>query len=440
MTRHLESGNTPDVVIPVQEPISSGGITEPLTQQDSAPGITQTLAFNSTRWVTRHLPELHPGTPVANGATKATRQLTLIRGSGKKSPRTIRPPQGRNWVIGSSILAIMLLTTLVAAFAVAPLATGNSFGFNPFQIGVNHVTNNQGNSNPDFIAQKAATATAFVRQDGYDQNGSTNGGPVVTGAGGFIGGHLVADLRRKGFKRLRAADMKPLHDWHQVFPDAENLHLDLKEKAACYRAAKGARYVFNLAADMGGVVRQGNLLTIHGGMPMSLSTATAQTPFQQLILEHALAYAREMDTKPLTAGPDRESVARFVRETYPHVDVVTIEGAMFFSLDAERHWPNFATIVTTDEVDAARPLHLKTRVNGETRQEDSTDRLTWGFAWLINYISTFATLKPGDLIWTGTPTGAGGHHTPPKWLKLGDQVEVEVAEIGVLRNKVVDEA
>ena len=184
MTRHLESGNTPDVVIPVQEPISSGGITEPLTQQDSAPGITQTLAFNSTRWVTRHLPELHPGTPVANGATKATRQLTLIRGSGKKSPGTIRPPQGRNWVIGSSILAIMLLTTLVAAFAVVPLATGNSFGFNPFQIGVNHVTNNQGNSNPDFIAQKAATATAFVRQDGYDQNGSTNGGPVVTGAGG----------------------------------------------------------------------------------------------------------------------------------------------------------------------------------------------------------------------------------------------------------------
>jgi GDP-D-mannose 3', 5'-epimerase len=76
---------------------------------------------------------------------------------------------------------------------------------------------------------------------------------VVTGGGGFIGGHFVADLRRKGFKRLRAVDVKPLHDWHQVFPDAENLQLDLKEKAACYRAAKGARYVFNLAADMGGM-------------------------------------------------------------------------------------------------------------------------------------------------------------------------------------------
>ena len=96
-------------------------------------------------------------------------------------------------------------------------------------------------------------------------------------------------------------------------------------------------------------------------------------------------------------------------------------------------------IVTTDEVDPAKPLHLTTRVNGEVRQEDSTDRLTWGFAWLINYISTFATLKPGDLIWTGTPTGAGVHRNPSVWLKPGDVVEVAVPPIGVLRNTVVDE-
>jgi 2-keto-4-pentenoate hydratase/2-oxohepta-3-ene-1,7-dioic acid hydratase in catechol pathway len=65
--------------------------------------------------------------------------------------------------------------------------------------------------------------------------------------------------------------------------------------------------------------------------------------------------------------------------------------------------------------------------------------LTWNFAWLIEYITTFATLKPGDLIFTGTPTGAGGHLTPPQWLKPGDVVEVEVPEIGVLRNTVADE-
>jgi len=79
-------------------------------------------------------------------------------------------------------------------------------------------------------------------------------------------------------------------------------------------------------------------------------------------------------------------------------------------------------------------------VNGELRQDDSTDRLTWGFAWLINYISTFATLRPGDLIWTGTPTGAGVHRNPSVWLKPGDVVEVAAPPIGVLSNTVVDEA
>ena len=73
------------------------------------------------------------------------------------------------------------------------------------------------------------------------------------------------------------------------------------------------------------------------------------------------------------------------------------------------------------------------------RQEDSTDRLTWGFAWLINYISTFATLKPGDLIWTGTPTGAGVHRNPPVWLKPGDVVELNAGDRR-LRNRVVDES
>jgi 2-keto-4-pentenoate hydratase/2-oxohepta-3-ene-1,7-dioic acid hydratase in catechol pathway len=96
-------------------------------------------------------------------------------------------------------------------------------------------------------------------------------------------------------------------------------------------------------------------------------------------------------------------------------------------------------IVTSDELDPGKPLHLTSRVNGEPRQDDTTDRLMWGFAWLINYISTFTTLKPGDHILTGTPTGAGSHADPPKWLKPGDVLEITVPEIGTLRNPVVDE-
>lgn len=76
---------------------------------------------------------------------------------------------------------------------------------------------------------------------------------VVCGGGGFIGGHLVADLRRQGYTRIRSVDRKAQTDWYQRFPDVENLVLDLQDKAACYHAVQGAREVYNLAADMGGM-------------------------------------------------------------------------------------------------------------------------------------------------------------------------------------------
>jgi nucleoside-diphosphate-sugar epimerase len=76
---------------------------------------------------------------------------------------------------------------------------------------------------------------------------------VVCGGGGFIGGHLIADLRRQGFSRLRSVDCKPQSHWYQRFPDVENLVLDLKDKAACCTALQGAHTVYNHAADMGGM-------------------------------------------------------------------------------------------------------------------------------------------------------------------------------------------
>jgi 2-keto-4-pentenoate hydratase/2-oxohepta-3-ene-1,7-dioic acid hydratase in catechol pathway len=84
-------------------------------------------------------------------------------------------------------------------------------------------------------------------------------------------------------------------------------------------------------------------------------------------------------------------------------------------------------------------IRLTTRVNGATRQDDRTGRLIFGFRYLISYISTFATLVPGDIIVTGTPTGAGARFDPPRYLKPGDVIEVEAENIGVLRNGVVDE-
>ncbi len=97
-------------------------------------------------------------------------------------------------------------------------------------------------------------------------------------------------------------------------------------------------------------------------------------------------------------------------------------------------------IVTSDECDPRGPHDIVTRVNGEVRQNDSTERLMFPFDFLIAYLSTFATLKPGDMIATGTPTGAGARFDPPRWLKVGDVVEVESSRIGVLRNVVAAEA
>ena len=82
---------------------------------------------------------------------------------------------------------------------------------------------------------------------------------------------------------------------------------------------------------------------------------------------------------------------------------------------------------------------LETRVNGEVRQSDRTGRMIFPVARQIAYISTFTTLVAGDIIVTGTPTGAGARFDPPRWLVPGDVIEVQAEGIGCLRNGVRDE-
>jgi 2-keto-4-pentenoate hydratase/2-oxohepta-3-ene-1,7-dioic acid hydratase in catechol pathway len=123
-----------------------------------------------------------------------------------------------------------------------------------------------------------------------------------------------------------------------------------------------------------------------------------------------------------------------VRDWLRHGKFNVTQGKNFDASGSIGPW-----MVTRDELDPAKPLSLVTRVNGEVRQEDTTENLIFTFSDLIAYITTFTTLKPGDLIVTGTPTGAGARFDPPKWLKAGDVVEVEVPGIGLLSNKVVAE-
>jgi 2-keto-4-pentenoate hydratase/2-oxohepta-3-ene-1,7-dioic acid hydratase in catechol pathway len=95
-------------------------------------------------------------------------------------------------------------------------------------------------------------------------------------------------------------------------------------------------------------------------------------------------------------------------------------------------------MATSDEI-GTDPLRILTRVNGEIRQDDTTDRMIFSMPFLISYVSTFCTLEPGDILITGTPAGAGARLDPPRYLEPGDVVEVEVPRIGTLRNHVMDE-
>lgn len=96
--------------------------------------------------------------------------------------------------------------------------------------------------------------------------------------------------------------------------------------------------------------------------------------------------------------------------------------------------PWIDTLVRKDQT-----LRLQTRINDELRQDDTTDRLIYSFPRLISYISTFTELCPGDIILTGTPTGAGVRFEPPRFLKDGDVLRIDVAGIGTLENPIRNE-
>jgi 2-keto-4-pentenoate hydratase/2-oxohepta-3-ene-1,7-dioic acid hydratase in catechol pathway len=113
-----------------------------------------------------------------------------------------------------------------------------------------------------------------------------------------------------------------------------------------------------------------------------------------------------------------------------------------FNVTPGKNWPQSGSlgpwIVPIGDAGAG-PFDIVTRVNGEERQRDSTTRMSFPFPRIVEYVSTFCTLQPGDVILTGTPAGAGARREPPVWLRPGDRVEVEAPGIGTLGNGVRDE-
>ena len=140
-------------------------------------------------------------------------------------------------------------------------------------------------------------------------------------------------------------------------------------------------------------------------------------------------------------------------DAYDHIAAVTLcnEGTIRdwvrhakFNVTQGKNWDNSGAmgpwLVPFDNHDILDKAHIQTFVNGELRQDDQVARMMFPIRRQIEYISTFTTLMPGDIIVTGTPTGAGARFDPPRYLKPGDEVVIKVDGIGELRNGIEDEA
>ncbi|GBQ10839.1 MULTISPECIES: fumarylacetoacetate hydrolase family protein [Acetobacter] len=123
-----------------------------------------------------------------------------------------------------------------------------------------------------------------------------------------------------------------------------------------------------------------------------------------------------------------------IRDWVRHAKFNVTQGKNFDRTGSIGPW-----LIPFTSEDQIRDIALSTRVNGEIRQQDRTSRMIFSFKKIISYISTFTTLVPGDVIVTGTPTGAGARFDPPVWLTPGDVIEVAADGLGVLRNSVADE-
>ncbi|MEM6374199.1 MAG: fumarylacetoacetate hydrolase family protein, partial [Pseudomonadota bacterium] len=139
-------------------------------------------------------------------------------------------------------------------------------------------------------------------------------------------------------------------------------------------------------------------------------------------------------------------------DAYDHIAALTLcnEGTIRdwvrhakFNVTQGKNWDNSGAmgpwLVPFTSAAQLDDIRLTTHVNGELRQDDRTSRMLFPIRRQIAYISTFTTLIPGDIIVTGTPTGAGARFDPPKFLTPGDVVEVSAKGIGTLRNEVADE-
>ena len=195
------------------------------------------------------------------------------------------------------------------------------------------------------------------------------------------------------------------------------------------RGEKGAKPEFQLWFNKQSTCVIGHLEPIH--VPRVSSAVD---------YEGELAFVIGQRCRHVPAARAREVIAG-----YTIVDDVSVRDWQFrtptmtMGKSFDTHGPMGPWMVTADELGDPHGLHLRTWVNGELRQQATTDELIYNCWDMVEHLSTAFTLEPGDVISTGTPSGVGIAMTPPQLLKAGDTVRIQIEGIGTLENPVIDE-
>ncbi|MBD9004810.1 MAG: FAA hydrolase family protein [Faecalibacterium prausnitzii] len=161
---------------------------------------------------------------------------------------------------------------------------------------------------------------------------------------------------------------------------------------------------------------------------------------QKLDYECELAVVLGKDAKDVPAGQTKDYVFGYtILNDVSARDVQTAHKQWYFGKSLDGFTPMGPCIVTADEFDTYPPaLPIRSRVNGELRQDSNTSNMIFSCAEIVSYLSQYMTLKPGDMIYSGTPDGVilGMPDDRKKWLTHGDTIEVTIEGIGTLKNTI----
>ena len=240
------------------------------------------------------------------------------------------------------------------------------------------------------------------------------------------GGEETLELARQAVARTPAERWLSLHGAQLVAPVPDPgkiicIGLNYRDHAAEAGLALPAEPVV--------FAKLGN--TVNGPYsPVPMPRASEQIDYEGelgVVLGRACRGVKEADALDYVAG-------YLVVNDVSARDVQSRNGQWVLGKSPDGFAPMGPALVTADEVGDPQELDLRTRVGDEIVQSSSTREMIFPVAALISFLSEFITLRPGDVIATGTPAGVGGARTPPRWLRAGETVRVEIPGLGALAN------